>query len=96
MLYQISWKMYKDKKMDCYKAFSQMTPEDDAKDAGEEIKIIGRWHGVGGGSGVCICETDNVEALTGWMVNWAGMCDITVLPVVEDATLRKVVSEKLK
>tara|TARA_A100001015_G_C14623090_1_gene568668 strand:- start:360 stop:581 length:222 start_codon:yes stop_codon:yes gene_type:complete len=72
-----------------------MSPEDDAKDAGELIKIVGRWHSVGGGSGVCICESDSVDAVTSWMVNWAGMCDITVIPVVEDATVRKVVSEKL-
>ena len=95
MLYQITWNMFPDKKMECYKVFSQMTPEDDVKDAGDDIKILGRWHAVGGGSGVCICETDNMEALTGWMVNWAGMADLKVVPVVEDATVRKVVSEKL-
>tara|TARA_Y100000813_G_C24041654_1_gene294871 strand:+ start:150 stop:398 length:249 start_codon:yes stop_codon:yes gene_type:complete len=81
--------------MECYKAFSQMTPEDDLKDAGETIKIVGRWHAVGGGRGVCICETDSVESLTGWMVNWAGMCEIDVEPVIEDAPLRSVVSQKL-
>ena len=54
MLFQISWKMYSDKKLDCYKAFSQMTPDDDVKDAGDNIKIVGRWHAVGGGRGVCI------------------------------------------
>ena len=95
MLYQISWKMYADKKMDYFKAFSKMTPEDDVKDAGDLVKIVGRWHTLGGGSGVCICETDSVESLTSWMLNWAGMCDIDVIPVIEDATVRKVVSEKL-
>ncbi len=95
MLFQISWKMYPSSKMECYKAFSQMTPEDDLKDAGETIKIVGRWHAVGGGRGVCICETDSVESLTGWMVNWAGMCEIDVEPVIEDAPLRSVVSQKL-
>ena len=87
--------MYADKKMDCFKAFSKMTPEDDVKDAGDLVKIVGRWHTLGGGSGVCICETDSVESLTSWMLNWAGMCDIDVIPVIEDATVRKVVSEKL-
>ena len=95
MLFQISWKMYSDKKMDCYKAFSLMTPDDDVKDAGEHIKIVGRWHAVGGGRGVCICETDSVESLTGWMVNWAGMCEIDVEPVIEDATVRSVLREKM-
>lgn len=95
MLYQISWKMYPDKKLECYKAFSKMTPDDDLKDAGESIKIIGRWHAVGGGRGTCICETDSIESLTGWMINWAGMCDINVEPVIEDATVRAVISQKM-
>ena len=34
MLYQITWNMFADKKMECYKAFSKMTPADDEKDAG--------------------------------------------------------------
>ena len=87
--------MYADKKMDCFKAFSKMTPEDDVKDAGDLVKIVGRWHTLGGGSGVCICESDSVDAITSWMVNWAGMCDIDVIPVVEDATVRSVVSQKM-
>ena len=95
MLFQISWKMYPDKKMECYKAFSHMSPEDDAKDAGELIKIVGRWHSVGGGSGVCICESDSVDAVTSWMVNWAGMCEIDVEPVVEDSTVREVIFTKM-
>merc|ERR1711933_363196 len=76
MLYSVTWQMYADKKWDCMKAFSQMTVADDEKDHGKSIKMHGRWHAVGGGSGVCICETDDIEALTGWMANWAAMCDI--------------------
>lgn len=95
MLFQISWKMYPDKKMDCNKVFSKMSPEDDVKDAGELIKIVGRWHAVGGGRGICICETDSIESLTGWMVNWGGMCEIDVEPVVDDSTVRSVLSSKL-
>ena len=96
MLYSVTWTMYADKKWDCMKAFSQMTPDDDAKDHGKTIKMIGRYHAVGGGSGICICETDDIEALTGWMANWAAMCDIKVTPVVEDALVRKVVQNKIK
>jgi hypothetical protein len=83
--------MYDATKLDCYRAFSQMSPEDDRKDAGEDIDIVGRWHTVGGGEGVCICETNNGTALTAWMSNWAGMCDIKVTPVVNDHTVRHVV-----
>ena len=41
MLYQISWSMYPDKKVECNKLFAVMTPDDDAKDAGDKIKIVG-------------------------------------------------------
>ena len=94
MLFKIVWSMYNDKKLECYKAFSKMNALDDQKDAGKDVTIIGRWHSVGGGSGVCICSTRNIEALTSWMVNWAGMCDINVEPVVDDETLRNVLQKK--
>ena len=95
MLFKIVWSMYSDKKMECYKAFSQMTPEDDKNDTGKHITIIGRWHSVGGGTGVCICSTNDIEALTAWLVNWAEMCDIDVEPVIDDETLRPILKEKL-
>ena len=95
MLYQISWSMYADKKVECNKLFAVMTPEDDVKDAGEKVKIIGRWHQLGGGKGVCICETDDDKALASWMQNWQGMCDITVYPVIDDKDTREILRAKL-
>jgi hypothetical protein len=54
-----------------------MTPEDDAKDAGPNIKIIGRWSDLAGGNGVVICETDNPEELAAWGANWVGQHGFT-------------------
>ena len=94
MLYQISWKMYADKKMDCFKAFSKMTPEDDVNDAGDLVKIVGRWHHLSGDGGVCICETDDSAALNSFMLNWSPICDISVSPVVDDASARASIQTK--
>ena len=94
MLYQISWSMYPDRKMECNKIFAKMTPEDDAKDAGDKIQIIGRWHQLGGGKGVCICETDDDKALASWMQNWQAMCNITVFPVINDEDTREILRAK--
>lgn len=91
MLFLITWTMYADQKVDCYKAFSKMTPAEDKMDMGDNIHMVGRWHDVGGGRGACVCETNDVNALTAWMTNWAGMCDIKVVPVVEDETVRSVI-----
>lgn len=95
MLFSITWKMFDNTKLDCYRAFMAMTPADDVADAGEDVTIIGRWHTVGNGSGICIAETDSVSALTSWMVNWAPLCDITISPVTDDATTRAVLNSKL-
>lgn len=95
MLFSITWKMFDNTKLDCYRAFMAMTPEDDVADAGKGVTIVGRWHTIGNGSGVCIAETDDVAALNSWMVNWAGLCDITLSPVTDDATTRAVLNGKL-
>ena len=60
----------------------------DLKDAGDKVKIVGRWHHLNGAGGVCIAECSDSSALNSFMLNWAPMCDITVMPVVEDATAR--------
>ena len=65
-----------------------MTPEDDLKEVGEHIKVVGRWHRLSGAGGVCICETDDHSALNSWMLNWSPVCEITVEPVVEDDAAR--------
>ena len=71
-----------------------MTLEDDLKDAGPNIKIVGRWHHLSGDGGVCICDTDDSAALNSFMLNWSPICDITVSPVVEDASARAAIQAK--
>ena len=95
MLFLVTWKMFDNTKLDCYRAFMGMTPKDDVADAGPNVTIVGRWHNVGSGSGVCIAETDDSAALTSWMVNWAGLCDIDLTPVTDDETTRAVLRSKL-
>ena len=39
MLFLISWSVNSPNRIDCWNAFGNMTPEDDLKDAGNDIKI---------------------------------------------------------
>ena len=94
MLFLVSWKISCENSIPCWNVFGKMTPEDDLKDAGEHIKIIGRWHRLSGSSGVCICETDNAAALNSWMLNWSPICEISVEPVVDDAGARASLMNK--
>ena len=94
MLFLISWTINSSNRVACWNAFGNMTPADDLKDAGEHIKIVGRWHHLSGDGGVCICETNDASALNSFMLNWSPICDITVNPVVDDASARAAIKTK--
>ena len=36
---------------------------------------------------VFVCDTDDSSALNSFMLNWSPICDISVSPVVDDASL---------
>ena len=94
MLFLISWSVPLDKRVQCWNVFGNMTPEDDLKDAGDSIKVVGRWHHLSGSGGVCICDCDSVADLNSWMLNWSPICEISVSPVVDDASARASIQTK--
>ena len=94
MLFLISWTVLPDKRIECWNAFGNMTPEDDLKDTGDAIKVHGRWHHLSGDGGVCICECSDSAALNSWMLNWSPVCNISVSPVVTDEVARASLSTK--
>lgn len=94
MLFLISWTISASNRVPCWNAFGNMTLEDDIKDAGPNIKIVGRWHHLSGDGGVCICETDDSAALNSFMLNWSPICDISVCPMVDDASARAAIQTK--
>ena len=94
MLYLISWSISQAARVDCWNVFGNMTPADDLKDAGDKIKVVGRWHRLSGAGGVCICDTDDHAALNSWMLNWSPICEISVEPVVDDAAARAAIQTK--
>ena len=94
MLFQVSWSIPNNNRVQCWNAFGNMTPDDDLKDAGENIKVVGRWHHLGGTGGVCIAECSDASELNSWMLNWSPICEISVVPVVDDASARKSIQSK--
>ena len=96
MLFQINWTIFPEKRHQCFSVFSGMTPEDDEVDSGEHVNIIGRWHQMGRASGTCICESDSSEHVLRFITNWSTMCDIEVVPVVEDSVAREMLKGMLE
>ena len=90
-LYLLTWKTEHTRKMEVFRAFSEMTAADHA--AAEEaagIRIIVRVHSPSDGSGAGICEAASVENVHAYCMNWAPFLNCTVTGVLDDAAARKV------
>ena len=94
MLFLISWSINSENRVGCWNVFGNMTPADDLKDAGDNIKVVGRWHRMGGVGGVCIADCASAADLNSWMLNWSSICEISAVPVVDDATARAGLQSK--
>ena len=94
MLYLISWRIKSENRVACWNAFGNMSPADDLKDAGDHISMVGRWHKLGGSGGICVCECSDHDSLNSWMLNWSPICEISVEPVVNDASARAAIQTK--
>ncbi|MCP4124938.1 MAG: DUF3303 domain-containing protein [Bacteroidetes bacterium] len=61
-----------------------MTLEEELGHIAGKMKFISRWHDVIGMTGVAIVETDDINSINSWLLNWNSICDITVTPVLDD------------
>ena len=95
MKFMLTWRVHPEKRQAAFTAFSQMTPEDDLKDMGSNIKLIGRWHDLSDFSGVAICETDDPQALASWALNWNNVLDLRTVIVLDDQEAREVGRKKI-
>ena len=90
MKFMVTWRIHTDKRHAALDAFAQMTADDDKKDMGDKIKLIGRWHDTTEGTGVAICECDDAMALANWALNWNTVLDIQTRVVLDDEETRAV------
>jgi len=96
MKFMIIWQFHEGKIAEGYSQFSKMTPEQDAADRGNRVKQLGRWHDLTRGRGVVICESDSAEALANWALNWNGILDAEITPVLDDAEARALYKSRPK
>jgi hypothetical protein len=90
----VNWRIHDDKRREALEAFSQMTAEDDRRDIGDDIRLIGRWHDLVSFTGLAIFETDDPHAIAAWLLNWNAILDAEVTPVLDDEETRKVGRKK--
>jgi len=97
MKLMVYWQLHPEKRHDVFGAFGGMDLADYQSQQGSTINVIGRWHDVAGGTGVAICETDDAEAFSAWLLAWISVCDFEMAPVLTDeeahSVCRKAFSE---
>ena len=95
MKFMVTWRIHPDKRREALTAFAQMTAEDDKRDMGGKIKLIGRWHDFSDFTGVAICESDDPQAMASWALNWNSVLDLQTRVVLDDEEARTVGKQKL-
>jgi len=88
MKFMITWQLHPGKLHEAIAKFSQMTPAQDQALMGKDVKLIGRWHDLTRGRGVCIVESNNAEAVSRYSLNWNGVMDLDASVVLDDTETR--------
>jgi len=88
MKFMITWQFHPGKLQETLARFSQLTPDQDQALMGKEIKLIGRWHDLVRGSGVCIVESNSAEAVSRYSLHWNAAMDLQTSIVLDDAEAR--------
>ena len=95
MKFMVTWRVHPDKRQTVFNGFSQMTADDDKRDMGDKIKLIGRWHDLSQFTGVAICESDDAQAVASWALNWNNALDVQTVVVLDDEEARTVGRNKI-
>jgi hypothetical protein len=83
MKFRALWKIDQDKWLPVLKVWTGMTPQERAN-AGDGVKIIGRWHEMASRTGVLIVEANDIAAVQRYIGMWNPHMAVDLAPVVED------------
>lgn len=83
MKFMAKWSIHEDKWIPILKLWASLTPPQRA-DAGQGVKIIGRWHDMAAREGVVILEAADLAGALRYAGQWNPHMAITMVPVVED------------
>ena len=96
MKFLASWSISQDKWLPLCKRWGSMSPQERAN-AGEGVKIIGRWGDMAARTGVAIFESNDLAAVQRYVGQWNAYMDITLVPVLDDeesaAVARQIVAD---
>ena len=60
----------------------------------ENIKLVSRYHNLDGTGGFAILETTDAAALADYALDWNGLIEIVITPIMDDETIGGVLGKK--
>jgi hypothetical protein len=91
--FKLSFKINQGSVEQIYNLFANMTEEEDKLDPGE-VKKLGQFHFASFGKSFAICSAKSAVDLMAWAMKWASGGEITIEPILDDATVQKILKEK--
>jgi Protein of unknown function (DUF3303) len=84
MKFRCNWSIPHDNWLPVPKKFTSMSSQEQTN-AGDGVKIIGRWHDVAERTGVVIFESNDPAAVQRYLGLWNPHMEIDLAPVLDDA-----------
>ena len=91
MKLMITWEVHPSERAEVMAVFAGMDLADYQSQQGPTIKILDRWHDLLNARGFGVCETDDPQALSAWLMNWHSAVDFEVFVVHDDAEAHEIV-----
>ena len=96
MKFRANWRIPQDKWLPVLKRFTSMSPQEQIN-AGDGVKIVGRWHDVAARTGVVIFESNDLAAVQRYIGKWNSYMEVDCAPVLDDteatAVYRQIIAD---
>jgi Protein of unknown function (DUF3303) len=84
MKFRANWSILQDKWLPVLKKFTSMSPQKQTN-AGDSVRIIGRWHDVAARTEVVIFESNDHAAVRRYIGKWNPYTEVDCVPVLDHA-----------
>ena len=58
------------------------------------VDMLSRYHNLDGTGGFTICQTTDASALASWALDWNGLIEIKIVPIMDDETFSGVLGPR--
>lgn len=95
MKIMLTWKVHPGKLREALTRFARITPDEETKALGPNLRVISRWHDLVRGRGVVLYECSSADALAALGLYWNDLLDVDICTVLDDAETRALAQGQL-